>query len=81
MQELFNISSANGSLAMDSIGCMNGKADSDDSNDFNDMSNYATWICCVLGMKSVCFVCEIFCSICLSGDPLLISSSLLLFAE
>jgi hypothetical protein len=78
MQELFNISSADGSLAMDSFGCKNDKAD---SNDFNDMSSYATWICCVLGMKSVCFVCEIFCSICLSGDPLLISSSLLLFAE
>jgi hypothetical protein len=26
---------------MDSFGCMNDKADFDDSNDFNDMSNYA----------------------------------------
>jgi hypothetical protein len=41
MQELFNSSSAYASLAMDSFGCMNDKADSDDSNDFNEMSSYA----------------------------------------
>jgi hypothetical protein len=41
MQELFSNSSADGSLAMDSFGCMNDKADSDDSNDFNEMSSYA----------------------------------------
>jgi hypothetical protein len=41
MQELFSNSSADGSLAMDSFGCMNDKADSDESNDFNEMSSYA----------------------------------------
>jgi hypothetical protein len=40
MQELFSNSSADGSLTMDTFGCMNDKADSDDSNDFNDMSSY-----------------------------------------
>jgi hypothetical protein len=41
MHELFSNNNAYGSLATNSFGCMNDKADSDDSNDFNDMSSYA----------------------------------------